>query len=135
MATAPTDNSTSPPPKRKDRIESLDAFRGFTILGMVFVIGSPTSSNANRLVEVARNAGARAHLIEGAHDIDPDWLEDVSAGGLTAGASTPETLVQEAIARLRELGCNRVEDLRTVEENVTFPLPRELRDEQPVSAP
>ncbi len=94
---------------------------------VVLVIGSPTSSNANRLVEVARASAAAAHLIECAADIDPEWLEGTATVGLTAGASTPETLVQETIERLRALGCRDVEDLETARENVTFTLPRELR--------
>lgn len=94
---------------------------------VVLVIGSPTSSNANRLVEVAANRGAAARLIECASDVDPTWLEGATTIGLTAGASTPETLVQETIERLRDLGCSEVEDLETARENVTFALPRELR--------
>jgi 4-hydroxy-3-methylbut-2-enyl diphosphate reductase len=93
----------------------------------VLVIGSPTSSNANRLVEVARNEGTGARLIEGAADIAPAWLSDARAVGLTAGASTPESLVRGVIARLQELGFTDVVDLQTAEENVTFALPRELR--------
>jgi len=95
----------------------------------VFVIGSPTSSNANRLVEVARNAGATAHLIEDAADVGAPMLAGAAAVGLTAGASTPEELVQQVVARLQELGCGSIENLRTAEENVYFPLPRELRQE------
>ncbi len=98
----------------------------------VLVIGSPTSSNANRLVEVAQNEGTAARLIEDAQDIDPTWLNHVGAVGLTAGASTPESLVDAAIARLRAVGFSAVRDLQTAEENVTFPLPRELRDESAV---
>jgi 4-hydroxy-3-methylbut-2-enyl diphosphate reductase len=94
---------------------------------LVLVLGSPTSSNANRLVEVVRNAGGHARLIEHAADIDPAWLAGIRAVGVTAGASTPEVLVQEAITCLRRLGCADVRDLTTAEEHVTFPLPRELR--------
>ncbi|MFN2428134.1 MAG: 4-hydroxy-3-methylbut-2-enyl diphosphate reductase [Candidatus Binatia bacterium] len=94
---------------------------------LVLVIGSPTSSNANRLVEVAITSGARAHLIECAADVDGAWVSAASVVGLTAGASTPESLVQETIERLRSLGCNDVEDVETARENVTFTLPRELR--------
>jgi 4-hydroxy-3-methylbut-2-enyl diphosphate reductase len=101
---------------------------------LVLVLGSPASSNANRLAEVARSQGTTSRLIEDASDIDPAWLVDVRAVGLTAGASTPETLVQEAIARLRQLGCGEVRDLITAEEHVTFPLPREMRD-APVPSP
>jgi 4-hydroxy-3-methylbut-2-enyl diphosphate reductase len=94
---------------------------------LVLVIGSPTSSNANRLVEVARTSGARAHLIECASDVDAAWLVDTEVVGLTAGASTPEALVQDTIEHLRTLGCSEVEDVETARENVTFTLPRELR--------
>ncbi len=93
----------------------------------VLVIGSPTSSNANRLVEVAENEGTAARLIEDANDVDPAWLSERHTVGLTAGASTPESLVQETIARLQALGFAEVRDLQTAEEHVTFPLPRDLR--------
>lgn len=94
---------------------------------VVFVIGSPTSSNANRLVEVARNAGARAHLIEDAGDLSRELVGEPASVGLTAGASTPESLVEAVVARLSELGCGAVEHIRTADENVVFPLPRALR--------
>jgi 4-hydroxy-3-methylbut-2-en-1-yl diphosphate reductase len=74
------------------------------------------------------NAGTAARLIEDADDIDPRWLDGIAAVGLTAGASTPESLVQDAIARLKTLGFAAVRDLTTAEEHVTFPLPRELRE-------
>ena len=95
----------------------------------VFVIGSPNSSNANRLVEVARNEGTAAALIENGSGVDPTLVEAATTVGLTAGASTPESLVQGAIARLRELGFMTVRDLTTAEENVTFPLPKPLRED------
>lgn len=93
---------------------------------LVLVIGSPTSSNANRLVEVARGKGARAFLIESAGDLDPAALEGVRRIGLTSGASTPEELVREIVETLTGAG-RSVESLVTAEENVTFPLPRGLR--------
>jgi 4-hydroxy-3-methylbut-2-enyl diphosphate reductase len=96
---------------------------------LVLVIGSPNSSNANRLVEVARNEGTPARLIENERSIDPDWLREVRSVGLTAGASTPEALVQEAIQYVGGLGFTVVRDLTTAEEHVTFPLPRGLRGE------
>jgi 4-hydroxy-3-methylbut-2-enyl diphosphate reductase len=99
--------------------------------GFVLVIGSPTSSNANRLVEVATQAGTTARLIENAGDIDPRWLDAVSAVGLTAGASTPEALVEESIERLRRVGFATVRDLSLAKEYVTFPLPPELRPPPP----
>ena len=92
----------------------------------LFVVGAPTSSNANRLVEVARNLGASAHLIESAGDILAEWLEPGADVGVTAGASTPEGIVQACVARLQELGGYRVEPFRLVEERVVFPLPAEL---------
>jgi 4-hydroxy-3-methylbut-2-enyl diphosphate reductase len=94
---------------------------------VVLVIGSPTSSNANRLVEVARNQGTTARLIESSADVDPQWLAGARSVGLTAGASTPESLVEETIRRLQQLGCGEVAHLKTAEESVTFPMPRELR--------
>ncbi len=94
---------------------------------LVLVMGSPTSSNANRLVEVAKIHGAVARLIEHADDIDSSWLDSVGVVGLTAGASTPESLVQATINRLCSLGCDSVEALETAEEHVTFALPHEIR--------
>jgi len=90
----------------------------------VLVVGAPTSSNANRLVEVARAMGTAAHLIEAPEDIQPEWIAgDV---GLTAGASSPEDIVQACIDRVRSLGDYRLEEFRLVEERVMFPLPGEL---------
>lgn len=91
---------------------------------VVLVVGAPTSSNANRLVEVARQRGARAYLIESAEDIHPEWLEDDV--GVTASASTPEEVVQACVERLRQLGGYRVEEFRLVEERIMFPLPGDL---------
>ncbi len=93
---------------------------------IVLVVGAPASSNANRLVEVAQNLGARAHLIESAEDIRAEWLEPGVSLGLTAGASTPEDVVQACVARLQALGGFRLEPLRLVDERVMFPLPAEL---------
>jgi 4-hydroxy-3-methylbut-2-enyl diphosphate reductase len=92
--------------------------------GVILVVGAPTSSNANRLVEVAAALGVRAHLIEAATDIQPEWCAgDV---GITAGASTPEDVVQACVRRVCELGDYRVEEFRLLEERVMFPLPGEL---------
>jgi 4-hydroxy-3-methylbut-2-enyl diphosphate reductase len=90
----------------------------------VLVVGAPASSNANRLVEVAAGLGSRAYLIESAADIRPEWL--TGNVGLTAGASTPEHVVQACVARVCELGNYTVEEFRLVEERVVFPLPGEL---------
>ena len=94
---------------------------------VVFVLGSRTSSNANRLVEVAAKHGVRAYLVESADAVTPAMLENAAVVGLTAGASTPEALVVEAIEALGKRGYQNVEELRTAEESVVFALPRELR--------
>ena len=93
---------------------------------LVIVVGSPNSSNSNRLREVAQGRGAEAHMIDGASQLRPEWLEGKRRIGVTAGASAPEVLVQEVVARLRELGATQVSQLEGIEENVKFPLPREL---------
>jgi 4-hydroxy-3-methylbut-2-enyl diphosphate reductase len=91
---------------------------------MVLVVGAPTSSNANRLVEVAVSCGARAALIEAPEDIRADWIDgDV---GLTAGASTPESVVRACIDRVCALGEYHVEEITLTEERIMFPLPGEL---------
>ena len=94
---------------------------------LVLVLGSPTSSNANRLVEVARTAGSAARVIEDAQAIEAGWLDGVTTVGLTAGASTPEALVEASVAHLRSLGFEHVRDLTTAVEQVTFPISRALR--------
>ena len=94
---------------------------------LVLVVGSPNSSNSNRLRELAERMGARAHLLDRAQDIDPAWLQGVERIGVTAGASAPEVLVQEVIDGLRALGADAPVELTGRPENVTFSLPRELR--------
>ncbi|HYM81277.1 MAG TPA: 4-hydroxy-3-methylbut-2-enyl diphosphate reductase [Candidatus Limnocylindria bacterium] len=91
---------------------------------VIMVVGAPTSSNANRLVEVAQACGARAFLIEGPDDIHAEWLD--GDAGITAGASTPEGVVQACVERVCALGCYRLEEFRLVEERVMFPLPGDL---------
>ena len=93
---------------------------------LVIVVGSPNSSNSNRLREVAEKIGAAAYMVDNAGQIQPAWLENVQRIGVTAGASAPEVLVQEVIARLKELGGSSVRALDGVEENVTFPMPKGL---------
>jgi len=90
---------------------------------LVFVVGSVNSSNSNRLVEVARQAGARAQLIESEAFIDPVWLAESEVIGITSGASTPEVLVERVITFLAERGITEVEEIRVAEEDVRFPLP------------
>ena len=93
---------------------------------LVIVVGSPNSSNSNRLREVAQNRGIAAHLVDSAEQIDPAWLARCSRVGVSAGASAPEVLVEAVVARLRELGAAEVTTLSGIEENVVFSLPREL---------
>lgn len=93
----------------------------------VLVVGSPNSSNSNRLRELAEREGIPARLIDGAADIDEQWIAGARCVGLTAGASAPESLVQDVIARLRSLGARAVRELDGVRENVVFALPKELR--------
>ncbi len=93
----------------------------------VLVVGSPNSSNSNRLREVAALRGVPAWLVDNAEAIEPEWLTDKRRIGVTAGASAPEVLVDAVIARLRALGAGTVTTLDGVPERVTFPLPRELQ--------
>ncbi len=95
---------------------------------LVLVIGSTNSSNSNRLVEVARENGARSHLIDNAGQVRDEWLEGVETVGITSGASAPEELVAELVEFFRERGAREVAELRTVEEDVRFMLPREIRE-------
>lgn len=93
---------------------------------LVLVVGSPNSSNSNRLREVAEQFGVPAHLIDNAAQIDPSWLSGRRRIGVTAGASAPEVLVDAVVARLRELGAASIRMLEGTPENVNFPLPKEL---------
>jgi 4-hydroxy-3-methylbut-2-en-1-yl diphosphate reductase len=94
---------------------------------LVLVVGSPNSSNSNRLRELAERMGAEAHLLDRASDIDPSWLEGKEHIGVTAGASAPEVLVKEVIDRLNHLGASAPVEIDGRPENITFSLPRELR--------
>ena len=93
---------------------------------LVIVVGSPNSSNSNRLREVARNVNVPAYLVDNAGELRAEWLEGKQCVGITAGASAPEVLVQEVIARLTAMGATSVRELEGISENVTFPLPRTL---------
>jgi len=94
---------------------------------LVLVVGSPNSSNSNRLREIAEKHGARAYLIDGAADIRRAWLMGVERVGVTAGASAPEVLVEQVVARLREWGADSIRDYLGKREEVVFSLPKELR--------
>ncbi len=93
---------------------------------VVIVVGSPNSSNSNRLREVARKKNVPSYMVDNASEIDPAWLQDKHRIGVTAGASAPEVLVQAVIDRLKECGAKSVRTLEGVEERVAFPLPKGL---------
>ena len=93
----------------------------------LFVLGSPNSSNSNRLRELSQSLGTPAYLVEGAADLRPEWLTGLRCAGVTAGASAPEHLVQGVVERLRaDGGSGQVREMTLVPEHVTFPLPPEL---------
>jgi 4-hydroxy-3-methylbut-2-enyl diphosphate reductase len=94
---------------------------------LVLVVGSQSSSNSNRLRELAERQGCQAYLIDRADDIDQNWLTNVDTIGLTAGASAPEILVKEVIQCLQSLGVELVDDLPGIEEKIVFALPKKLR--------
>jgi 4-hydroxy-3-methylbut-2-enyl diphosphate reductase len=96
---------------------------------LVLVIGSTNSSNSNRLVEVAREHGASSHLIDNAGQVSGSWLEGVETVGITSGASAPEELVTELVDYFVERGADDVAELRTVDEDVRFMLPKKIRVE------
>ena len=94
---------------------------------VVIVVGSPTSSNSNRLRELAERMGTAAYMVDAVEDLDPAWFAGRARVGLTAGASAPDVLVQAVIARLRELGAVSVRSLQGVQETMKFPLPKGLK--------
>ncbi|HEX9182863.1 MAG TPA: 4-hydroxy-3-methylbut-2-enyl diphosphate reductase [Burkholderiales bacterium] len=93
---------------------------------VVIVVGSPNSSNSNRLREVAENMGAKAYMVDSAADLRPEWVAGKRRVGVTAGASAPEVLVEQLVARLKELGAENVQQLGGITERVVFTLPRAL---------
>jgi 4-hydroxy-3-methylbut-2-enyl diphosphate reductase len=93
---------------------------------VVIVVGSPNSSNSNRLREVAEHMGAQAYMVDSAAELRPEWIAGKKRVGITAGASAPEVLVNELIERLKALGATRVQPLEGITESVVFTLPREL---------
>ncbi len=103
------------------------------LVDLVIVVGSRTSSNSNRLRELAEKRGVPAYMVDSADDIQPGWLQGVKRVGLTAGASAPEVLVQQIVERLKRLGAKSVRALDGVQENVTFKLPVNLIDEHAAS--
>jgi 4-hydroxy-3-methylbut-2-enyl diphosphate reductase len=106
---------------RQDAVKKLAS-----AVDVVIVVGSPNSSNSNRLREVAELAGVPAYMIDRAEDLDSAWVSGKSTIGVTAGASAPEILVKAVLSRLSELGATSVSDLPGVPEDVTFPIPKAL---------
>lgn len=106
---------------------------------LVLVVGSPNSSNSNRLRELSEREGVEAHLIDGASEIDPHWLRGREHVGVTAGASAPDVLVRGVLQRLHELGATAVRELHGEPEDMVFALPRELRirlvEDAPIDRP
>lgn len=94
---------------------------------LVLVVGSPNSSNSNRLRELAERCGTEAYLIDGPEDINPDWIANRASIGITAGASAPEVLVKRVIAKLQECGAQVPQELEGTPENISFSLPKALR--------
>ena len=90
-------------------------------------MSSPTSSNSNRLREVARRLGTESYMVDSAEDLRPEWVQGKSRVGLTAGASAPDILVRQVIERLRALGAVSVRTLEGVQESMKFPLPKGLK--------
>ncbi len=107
---------------RQDAVKNLSKS-----VDVMLVVGSRNSSNSNRLREVAEGQGVRGYMIDGPQDIQREWLEGVERVGLTAGASAPEQLVQQVVARLREWSAEIVEEQKGKTENISFPVPKTLR--------
>ena len=95
---------------------------------VVIVVGSPNSSNSNRLREVARNQGVRAYMVDNAGELKPEWLAGARVVGVTAGASAPEVLVGQVVEKLKGLGAESVQELSGIAEKVVFPLPKPLAE-------
>lgn len=93
---------------------------------LVIVVGSPNSSNSNRLREVAQNLSVPAYLVDNAAELKGEWLQGKLHVGVSAGASAPEVLVREVVARLTDLGASEVKEIEGIDENVVFPLPKSL---------
>jgi len=107
---------------RQDAVKVLSAE-----VDLVIVVGSPTSSNSNRLRDVAQRYGAESYMVDTAAELQPEWFEGKSRVGLTAGASAPDILVQEVITRMRALGAVSVRTLDGIQETIKFPLPKGLK--------
>jgi 4-hydroxy-3-methylbut-2-enyl diphosphate reductase len=94
---------------------------------LVLVVGSPNSSNSNRLRELAERCGTEAYLIDGPEDINPEWIKNRTSIGITAGASAPEILVKQVIDKLKACGAQVPIEMDGTPENISFSLPKALR--------
>jgi 4-hydroxy-3-methylbut-2-enyl diphosphate reductase len=94
---------------------------------LVIVVGSPTSSNSNRLRELAQRMDTTSYMVDNADELRPEWFDGIARVGLTAGASAPEVLVQQVIERIKALGAVSVRKLSGIEETIKFPLPKGLK--------
>jgi 4-hydroxy-3-methylbut-2-enyl diphosphate reductase len=108
-------------PNRQDAVKVLAPQ-----VDLVIVVGSPNSSNSNRLREVAAIRGVQSHMVDDARDVQPEWVQGKRRIGVTAGASAPELRVAQVVARLRELGAAQVTELSGAVERIVFPLPKGL---------
>ena len=109
----------------QNRQDAVKALSGMT--DIMLVVGSPNSSNSNRLRELSERMGTRAYLIDDQSEIQESWLENVRSVSLTAGASAPEILVQDVVKRLKELGAGEVNEVDGRAENIVFSMPKALR--------
>ena len=103
-----------------------------TQVDLLIVVGSPTSSNSNRLRELAVKLGTPSYMVDSADELRPEWFEGVTRVGLTAGASAPEILVCQVIDRIKALGAVSVRKVPGMEETIKFPLPKGLKIESAV---
>ncbi|MDH5858522.1 4-hydroxy-3-methylbut-2-enyl diphosphate reductase [Lampropedia aestuarii] len=118
---------------RQDAVKQLSSQ-----VDVVIVVGSPTSSNSNRLRDLAEQLGTPGYMVDDASELQPEWFENAQTVGLTAGASAPEVLVEGVISRLRELGALSVRKMDGVQETIRFPLPKGLKQPEvgpPTSTP
>jgi len=95
---------------------------------LIIVVGSPNSSNSNRLREIAQDMGKPSYLVDSSEEVDQAWFEGVKRIGVTAGASAPESLVKQLIEKLKDLGATEIRELSGIHENVTFPIPKNLQN-------
>lgn len=122
LAAPPKDDICYATQNRQNAVKALSSK-----VDLILVLGAQNSSNSRRLVEVAKSNGVKAHLLAGAKELQPSWMEEVRNVGVTAGASAPDVLVKELVTKLKQYGSPDVEEFELLEENVHFALPVELQ--------